>query len=772
MAVLLCLVIFFLYQTGGAQIFSAFRTSEMEKKYVEEEWVTLDGVIENKIYKKEELRLLVKEQLSGEKIYVSLADGNNSETFKIGQKIQVTGNAAFFQKSPNPGNFNQKAYYQKQNITMSLQEAEVRVKTFQERISLMDSLREHLSALRYQMRQRVIFYMGEDYGGIFCAMLLGDDAYLNETWKELLQKSGIGHLLAISSLHVSLIGMSIYKGMRKLGIPIRFSAISGSLILCSYVIMTGGSISAWRSCLMFVIRMGAYVLGREYDGLAALSVAEIVLLLRQPVLLFDAGFLLSFGAVLGIYLVAPVLELPVGIAISVVIFPIQLYFYYEYCFYSLFWNLLAIPMATVVIGSGGAGLIIAFMGSFSGIITGTFTGVFVRRFPELLCKAAFGLARIGLAFYCRGSEIVLNLPYARGVSGRPGVWWIVGYYAVLLLALLVNGRRSVREQKPVNKGRLTLVRIHWYIWQFLNGRHRYGVRVSLEICIFLLAAGMYVSPHGQKDKVEIVMLNVGQGDSFFIRGPSGGTYLIDGGSSSVKNVGKYRIEPFLKMQGVGTLDYVWVSHGDEDHLNGIAELLERKMVGISVTHLVLPAKIYWNESLEELAILAQSKGTEVLTMTQGELLAEGQMQMKCLWSVRDEEKILSEASLDENQSSTVLSLEYGDFAMLFTGDLEKEAEETVASYIEGKQVEGELPKNYEILKVGHHGSKNGTGEHLLEVVNPACAWISAGERNRYGHPSQEVLERLAKRQVNLYNTKDGSAVKLCTDGKKYCILRP
>ena len=606
----------------------------------------------------------------------------------------------------------------------------------------MDSLREHLSALRYQMRQRVISYMGEDYGGIFCAMLLGDDAYLNETWKELLQKSGIGHLLAISSLHVSLIGMSIYKGMRKLGIPIRFSAISGSLILCSYVIMTGGSISTLRSCVMFVIRMGAYVLGREYDGLTALSVAEIVLLLRQPVLLFDAGFLLSFGAVLGIYLVAPVLKLPVGIAISVVIFPIQLYFYYEYCLYSLFWNLLAIPMATVVIGSGGAGLIIAFMGSFSGSITGTFTGVFVRRFPELLCKAAFGLARIGLAFYCRGSEIVLNLPYARGVSGRPGVWWIAGYYAVLLLALLVNGR------------------------------HRYGVRVSLEICIFLLAAGMYVSPHGQKDKVEIVMLNVGQGDSFFIRGPSGGTYLIDGGSSSVKNVGKYRIESFLKMQGVGTLDYVWVSHGDEDHLNGIVELLERKMVGISVTHLVLPAKIYWNESLEELAILAQSKGTEVLTMTQGELLAEGQMQMKCLWSVRDEEKILSEASLDENQSSTVLSLEYGDFAMLFTGDLEKEAEETVASYIEGKQVEGELPKNYEILKVGHHGSKNGTGEHLLEVVNPACAWISAGERNRYGHPSQEVLERLAKRQVNLYNTKDGSAVKLCTDGKKYCILRP
>ena len=340
----------------------------------------------------------------------------------------------------------------------------------------------------------------------------------------------------------------------------------------------------------------------------------------------------------------------------------------------------------------------------------------------------------------------MNLPYARGVSGRPGGWWIAGYYAVLIMALFVN----LSDER----------------------KYTYRIRIILKIGLLLIAAGMYVSPHGQKDKVEIVMLNVGQGDSFFIRGPSGGTYLIDGGSSSVKNAGKYRIEPFLKMQGVGKLDYVWVSHGDTDHLNGIAELLERKTVGISITYLVLPAKIYWNESLADLAKLAQSKGTEVLTMAQGERLTEGQMQMQCLWSVRDAEKILSEASLDENQSSTVLSLEYGDFAMLFTGDLEKEAEETVASYIEEKQIEGELPKTYEILKVGHHGSKNGTGEHLLEVVNPACAWISAGERNQYGHPSPEVLERLAKWQVNLYNTKDGSAVKLCTDGKKYCILRP
>ena len=301
-----------------------------------------------------------------------------------------------------------------------------------------------------------------------------------------------------------------------------------------------------------------------------------------------------------------------------------------------------------------------------------------------------------------------------------------------------------------------------------KGRREIVTKVGM--CI--MAVSIWFFPHGKKGEVEIVMLNVGQGDCFFVRGPGGGTYLIDGGSSSVKQVGKYRIETFLKFEGVGKLDYVWVSHGDLDHLNGIAELLERKTVGVDIENLVLPAKIYWNESLEELAMLAQSKGTTVLTMAQGERVMEEQMQMQCLWGIRTMKERMTEEPFDENQFSTVLSLEYGDFSMLFTGDLEKEAEESVASYIEEKQEKGEAPKFYEILKVGHHGSKNGTGEHLLTVVNPVCAWVSAGEGNRYGHPSQEVVERLAKWEVNLYNTKDGSAVKLCTDGRKYCILRP
>lgn len=281
------------------------------------------------------------------------------------------------------------------------------------------------------------------------------------------------------------------------------------------------------------------------------------------------------------------------------------------------------------------------------------------------------------------------------------------------------------------------------------------------------AAVLLMLPKWQWGQTEVVMLNVGQGDCFFVRGPLGGTYLIDGGSSTVSSVGRYRIEPFLKSQGVGTLDYVWVTHGDTDHVNGIEELLKRQQLGVKIGHLVMPPEVYWDEQLEQLAETAHQEEVSVLTMGQGQRFEEGGMEVICLWPERE-----NDDSVEGNEASVVLSLTFGEFDMLFTGDVEKEGEEKMAAYMLELQTKGKLPDRYEVLKAGHHGSRYATGEKLTEVVHPACAWISAGEDNQYGHPHQEVLERLANWGASLYNTKDGSAVKLCTDGEKYYILIP
>lgn len=477
------------------------------------------------------------------------------------------------------------------------------------------------------------------------------------------------------------------------------SAVFSGVILTCYILMIGDRTSAIRAWIMFLMQMGANITGREYDGKTALAVAALVVLAREPVLLFDAGFLLSFGAVLGIYVVAPTWKVKVPLAIQCILFPVQLYYYYEICIYSLFWNFLAIPLSALALGSGIAGTLISQ----------------VSFLPQLFVKGAFRIGAMVMWFYEKGSQFVLELPYSRCVIGQPSFVWIVIYYLILLICIFVKKRKW----PMIVAGVLLIVGTEW-----------------------------------SSGNLEIAMLNVGQGDSFFIQGPEGGIYLIDGGSSSVSQVGKYRIEPYLKWQGIGTLDYVWVTHGDLDHMNGILELLERKKIGVKIKTLILPPKSYWNDNVFELVRAAKNAGTNIHIMAQGQRLEEGEMQIRCLWPQVKEE------GLNENQASLVLSLSYGEFDMLFTGDLEKEAEEKVVEYIETGQKKLLLPNKYEVLKVGHHGSKSGTGEDLLKVVQPDIALISAGENNRYGHPHAETLERLRNAGSEMITTIEHGQVTI------------
>lgn len=266
--------------------------------------------------------------------------------------------------------------------------------------------------------------------------------------------------------------------------------------------------------------------------------------------------------------------------------------------------------------------------------------------------------------------------------------------------------------------------------------------------------------------MELTMLDVGQGDCFFFRDGNGKNYLIDGGSSSVDAAGRYRLEPFLKFRGVKRLDYVWVTHGDVDHLNAVEELLERRKYGVEIQYLIFPEQKYWDERLIKLCNLAEEAGTKVRVMEMDTIFLSGKLKMRCLWPGE------GEPSENGNENSLVLHLQYGKITMLFTGDLENTGEELLAERIKNLRKKGELPACYDLLKVGHHGSRNATGEELLEVIRPRAAFCSSGKENRYGHPHAETLERLAKWGVSLYNTKDRGAVSMYTDGRKYGIQSP
>ena len=610
----------------------------------------------------------IKSKLSSGRlmIYVNNAD------YRIGQYVQISGTIQLFQSAPNPGNFNQKAYYKKQKIIAS-----VYGENAQNLGGKIDVFREKLWEFRDYLSKKLVDTMGEREGGILCSILLGESNYVENDVKEGYQKSGTGHLLAISGLHISFLGMGLYRILKKCGVQVYVSAVIASIVLFVYVQMTGASISSLRALYMFWLRMMAILLGREYDGLTAVSASALIILIENPLRLFDAGFQLSFASVLAVYLVAPKIKcekLQISMAINLTLLPLMLYYYYEISTYSMIWNLLVIPLAEMVMATGLAGSALLCMGEMC----------------ETLATIVLLPAKWILWIYNWGNNLILDMPFSRIVIGRPSEIQIILYYISLYLLLS-------REKKRII----------------------YGILMGNVLFHLTWIPG----------ELEIIMLDVGQGDSIFIRGPEGTTYLMDGGSSSEKEIGRYRLEPFLKSQGVGVLDYVFISHGDTDHLSGIQEMIERQNVGVRIEHLVIPPKQFWEENLHALVESAVSKGVEVYTVSKDDCLREGNMEMTCLWP-KDTD---GEAS---NANSVVFDLEYKNFDMLFTGDLELEGEEQVVEILKRNG------KEYEVLKVGHHGSNNSTSREMLDIIRPKLAIISCGRRNSYGHPHKEVLQRL------------------------------
>ncbi len=756
---------------------------------------------------------VAKRSVREENLMVYIRPEQLKEIIKIGNIVSVAGEASPFEEARNPGNFDQKSYYRSQGLYVLVWAESIQIESKET-----DILGEFLSRLRRAWKEKLVFYMGEYYGNTMSAVLLGEKSGLDPEMKKIYQKNGISHILAISGLHMSFIGMGIYSLLRKVGLPFLPAGFAGGMILVLYTMMIGAGVSALRALIMFLIRVGADITGRDYDLPTSLALSAALLCAQQPLYLQDAGFQLSFGALFGIIALNPVMDEMLGcgrfrrrnrdlerkekrmlsgrkkglswkakscirrfllgaleglassIAVNLFLMGPLLYFYYELPPWSVILNLLVIPVMPFAMGSGLAGsALIFFPGPVGGLVLQG--AVLILRFYDLACSAA-------------GS-----LPGSRIVTGRPGSLWIALYYAGIaagtLSFLILLGKkerieellelRKIQELKNIS-GILYRKSIDKSLEEKQARKLRRQVRIPGAI-LLLFAAVMVLAcrmEHWNVGKVTVGVLDVGQGDCIVIRGPSGESWMVDGGSSDVSSAGTYRIEPYLLANGVDLLSYVFVTHGDEDHISGIAELLENQTLGVRILNLVFPPEEYLDEKLLNLMETARRNGTRTVVMDEGQRLTDrksqkggeneqnrkaesvgktdGEMAVTCL--APETGKGIESG----NQASLVLALSFGQFDMLLTGDVEGEGEKSLIR-------SGSLER-MEILKVAHHGSKNSSSDEFLRMVQPSAAIISAGVDNRYGHPHRETMERLEGSGCNVYSTQDHGTITVESDGKK------
>ncbi len=690
--------------------------------------ITLTGTLYQKELREDDQILYLKDnsflyqEQSFKEPKILIYDDSNTQV-NIGSTVQVEGRVTRYEGPRNPGNFNQKLYYERQGICGYLWAKKVTVVKESNK-----GLREWLFAFRMRWKEALMQALGEKDGATLCAMLLGDRTEMIPEVRDLYQANGIGHILAISGLHLSFIGLGIYRLFRRLSGSYPVGAAFGVLFLGLYFLMIGASVSAVRALIMFLFRVGADVTGRHYDAYTALSFAAMVVLLWRPLYLTDGGFYLSFGAILALLLVCPVFSglkgggLWASVSIQISLLPVLLYFFFEIPTYAVFLNLLVIPLMSGVLACGLVGsalsLLIAPLGR--GILQ--------------ICGGCFWVYEK----LCTGT---LTLPASRLVFGQPTFPQMAAYNLALVLFVVILRRARKKKQAEKKRGssRGKSVLPSLRAWAFAGA-------------ILFLGSGVLCFPR-ETGKVSITMLDVGQGDGIFFSDEDGGTYFVDGGSNDVNQVGKYRIEPFLKSKGVDHLDYVFLSHGDMDHLCGIREMLGRQLIGVKISCVVLPPRETWEEELYSLAQEALAQGIQVAVMEAGQKMEAGAITLSCLWP----EAMPKEGGTNEN--SMVLELTYGEFTMLFTGDLGEEEEKQLTL------------SPVDVLKVAHHGSRNSSGEAFLEEVRPKAALISAGQHNTYGHPHAETLERLEEAGSKSYCTKESGAltVEVKPGGEEFSV---
>lgn len=706
-----------------------------------------------------------------------------------GDEITVVTQAKRPQVFKDEGAFDRRAYLEQQNIDLV---ATLRAPELLERISSPRATATiRLARARSRLRETTdkLFVDNPQVAGILRAMLLGDRSFVDRAESTDFQKTGVFHILVVAGLHVGALAVFLFWVAQKLRFAPLWRAFAIVALLFGYVAIVEQRPPVLRAALMTLLVVLGGLFFRRLELLNSAGMAALLLLVAKPFAVLDSSFQLTFlalGCIGG--LAAPWLEKTAqpyvralrgwrdvtrdaaheprqaqfridlramarwlsshmpsrlgrlagnsvvpGIAVSlrvwellvitfvlqIAMLPLMARDFHRVSLNAPLVNLAAVPLTCVIVPLG-------FLTLGSAVL-----------FPALSKLLAAPLAWLTLLML-RIIQWFAHFPrWSYRIPGPPAWVAILFFAACLLLAIILQPSSQEWKWKSKAVGAVLIA-------------------TATVIAIFPF------SPQWAKGKLEVTILDVGQGDSLFVVSPQGKTLLIDGGGAftgfpgreeqSGPDPGEDAVSEYLWWRGYQKLDIVALTHAHQDHIGGLTAILNNFQVG----QLWIGREVS-SAALANLEQLAREKKIMIVHEIKGNRFSWDGVEAQFLWPEISPEEIGPSA---KNNDSLVLRLQYGDRSVMLPGDAEKQAESAMLAENNEERLRSDA------LKIGHHGSKNSTTADFLAAVHPQIAVISAGEDNPYGHPSPEVLERLTASAIRVLRTDRNGAVHMLTDGQR------
>ena len=648
-----------------------------------------------------------KDNLNNKRFIINLKKDNKLE---YGDKISFSGEYIKPDGKRNYGGFDYSLYLKTQKIygTFDIENYKIISKENGSKIQ------KYIVQFKNYVKKTLRKNLEKDEAELGIGIAIGDRSGISKEIENDFKNSNLTHMLAVSGSHFTYIILAV-EYVNKIIKRNKMGKVIMIIVIILFMNLTGNTASVVRSGIMAIMMVLASLFHRRVDIWTSMAVAIIFQLISNPYIIFDVGLQLSYGGVIGIVLFNEKLTelftkyfnkkdsklkrnlitaISVTISANIIIIPIMLLNFNTFSFSFVISNLLAGPLL-------GIAVIAIFALIFASFILDEILS------PAWMIINFIIKLLIGIAHYCA------NMPLSKIYLPTPNLFLATMFYICLFFIRFPEKIKKVKRLLP-----------------------------SMMIVIIILNLTFPILTSRKKD-LSINFIDVGQGDSTLIR-VNNKNILIDGGGSSYSSeldVGEMTLLPYLLDRGIISLDYVIVSHFDSDHYQGLMYVIEN----IKVKNVVISSLGQESNEFSEFMELVNKKNINTLNVKKGDVLKIKNASIEILYP--DNELINDNV---KNNNALVFKFIWKDFSMLFTGDIEKLAEEKIL-----KLYENNLEKlRCTVLKVAHHGSKTSSTQRFLEAVSPKIALIGVGKNNNFGHPNEGVIRRLKDINCKIYRTDE------------------